>query len=285
MRQTRALISLTRFGEPDALVIETLDSLAGQTGAGFAVHLFDQNPSAGLEAAAARLSTPDLPMRYEAVTPEGLCAARNAAIAAAAEAGAPIVLYIDPDALAAPDWAERLTAALEETPDAALVGARILPLWRARPPLLARAGFVKDIYSLLDLGAGRRDYHRVVGAGFGLHRARLGEEAWFDPRLGRRDGRLMSGEESELAARAATAGWRVIYEGGARTQHQIMAERANSAWIFRRFYYAGWTRAGVGGAPSPSKRPKGAELIAAAILAIPYFTGFFVAKYQRARGG
>lgn len=276
-----ALISLTRFNETNELVLEALESLGHLEGAGFTVCVFDQKPDGDLEQAVIRLATKELPFIYRIIPTRSLSYARNCAIETAAEMDMDIVLYLDADAIVDPSWAANLRLAFEDDPQSALVGARILAHWRAKPPLLSKARFVRDQFSLLDLGTSRRAYHRVVGAGFGLHRKRLAAGARFDETLGRRDGRLFSGEETEICARAEAAGWNILYEGKALVHHQIMAERANTAWIMRRFYYAGWSRARVGGAPSPSTRPTGAEWLAAALLAIPYFAGYLAGRRGR----
>ena len=278
MKQDLALICLTRFDETNELVQEALESLSALDGSGFTACVFDQKPDSKLEQVVISLSTDKLPMVYRTIPARSLSYARNCAIQAAVDMDVDIVLYIDADALVDPSWAKSLCSAFQEDTKCALVGARILAHWRVTPPLLSKARFVRDQFSLLDLGTERRAYHRVVGAGFGLHRGRLGSDARFDETLGRREGRLFSGEETELCARASAAGWNVLYEGKALVHHQIMAERASTLWIMKRFFYAGWSRARVGGAPSPSTRPAGAEWLAAAFLALPYFYGYLMGR-------
>lgn len=285
MTRQRALISLTRFSETTELVCETLESLAALEGTGFSVRLFDQRPDGRLDQAVGAFSTDRLPIKYQTIPARSLSYARNCAISAAADVKADIVLYIDADAVADPKWAMKLCAAMDAEPNVAMVGARIIARWRSPAPLLSKARFVCDQFSLLDLGIEQRRYHRVVGAGFGLHRTRLGAEARFDETLGRRDGRLFSGEESELCTRALAAGWDIHYNGAAVIHHQIMPQRAKTWWIMKRFYYAGWSRARVGGAPSPSHGPRGAEWIAVAFLAIPYLCGCAIGSRNRRKSG
>ena len=61
---------------------------------------------------------------------------------------------------------------------------------RNSPPRIARARVVEEQYSLLDLGQGEIETRKVIGASFGLNRALLGDQAYFDETLGRRGGKL-----------------------------------------------------------------------------------------------
>ncbi len=277
----KATIALTRYGETTELVAETLESLAALEGSGFSVLVSDQRPDGRLLDVAKTLNSDRLPIVYESIDARSLSFARNRAIEAATT---DILFFVDPDLIVARDWGERMRATFDEEPDAAIVGSRILPRWRADPPWLAQHGFVQDQYSLLDLGDERIDFHRVVGAAFGIHRRRLGDAARFDENLGRRDGRLFGGEESDLCQRAIGAGHRVVYEGKAVSWHQILPERASTVWILKRFYYAGFGRAMIGGAPRPSATPGGRALHAVLSVMPFYAAGYAKGRITRAIG-
>jgi hypothetical protein len=196
-----------------------------------------------------------------------------------AAARADSILFLDADAVASPDWARALHAALAR--DAVgLVGARILPTWHRQPLLIAASAVVRDQYSIFDLGPALRPFHRVVGAGFGLHRGRLGDEAHFDERLGRRPGSLLGGEESDLARRTLARGLRVLYEGHAVVQHQILPERISYRWILRRMFYAGLSRALLSGAPSPSRALSLTDYLAFPLVLPFYGAGYLAGRMQ-----
>ena len=125
-----------------------------------------------------------------------------------------------------------MAAALQEE-GIAVVGSRIVPRWSGREPLIARARVVRDQFSLLELGPDRFPYPRAVGAGFGVNRARTGALR-FDPRLGRREGKLFSGEESEFCHRVTEAGLGIVYQGGAVVEHVIAPERMRLGWVLKR---------------------------------------------------
>ena len=216
----------------------------------------------------------ELDFIYRPIEARSLSHARNLAIA---EAAHPTILYIDADAVAAPGWAATLAAVLD-APDVGVAGGRIVPRWHARPLWTARASVVLDQYSVLDLGPGRVDVAKFVGASFGLRRDRLGDEARFDPGLGRRDGRLFGGEDSDLCRRAQAMGLRIVYDGAAVIEHQVMPERIRHAWVLKRMYYAGLGRATQGGPPAPSRSPGLWDWLALPLILPPYIAGYVAGR-------
>lgn len=265
-----ATITLTRYREPDWLVDEALDSLAGQRDAIGEVVFLDQLWQEDYAKAVEERSTAALTFRCVPCEPNGLSYARNRGLELADN---DIVLFIDPDAVADVDWAAGLTAALNE-PGVAIAGSRILPRWRGTPPILARSKVVLDQYSLLDWGEETIPANRVVGAGFGLNKRRVGRNGYFDTEFGRRDGKLFGGEESELCSRVTASGGQIVYTGEALVHHQILPERLRWSWVYRRLYYAGIDRGRQGGMPDPSKRPGLADWLLLPLILPPYLAGY-----------
>ncbi len=268
-------ITLTRYAEDDSLVAETLDSLARQRGVVAEVIFLDQRFDPSFAKAVEARTNGSIVFTAAGIEARGLSFARNEGVR---RARSNLVLFIDPDAVADPDWAQRLAAALA-APGVAVAGARIIPRWRGPAPLLARSRVVLDQYSLLDWGETTIDAARVVGAGFGVNRAFAPDETYFDESLGRRDGKLFGGEESDLCARLLAKGGRIVYCGGARVEHQILPERLSWRWIFRRLYYAGLGRARAGGAPSPSQRPGLWDWLLLPAILPPYALGYARARF------
>lgn len=261
-------LTVTRLGEPDEMLRETLAALAAQAGVSGEILLIEQDPGSRLSADA--FSNERWQCRIIQRRLPGLSAARNLSLA---EARHDRVLFCDADAVARPGWAAAMGAALAD-PGAAVVGSRIVPRWTRRPPLLARSRVVRDQFSLFDLGSERRDVPRVVGAGFGLDRSKHPAEMRFDEALGRREGRLFGGEESDLCARVAAAGGRVVYVGAAVIDHVIQPERHRTSWIMKRLFYAGLGRSQAGGTPSPSQKPGLWDWLLLPAILPPYALGW-----------
>ena len=268
-------ITFTRYREPDWLINEALESLSVQTGITGEVLFFDQNWTETFSQTVTARSRPHLEFHCVPCPEKGLSHARNLGLQHAAN---DIVLFIDPDAVAEPEWAMEMARALDAQ-GSAIAGSRILPRWRGRKPLIARSKVVMDQYSVLDWGPETRPAHRVVGAGFGVRKSIAAGEMYFDTGLGRRDGKLYSGEESDLCARVSAAGGGVVYAGCATVHHQILPERQKLSWVLKRLYYAGLGRGQAGGSPNPSKSPGWADWLFLPLILPPYALGWWRARF------
>lgn len=166
----------------------------------------------------------------------GLSNARNVA---AAMARAPIVAYMDDDAVAAPDWLEQLLAVFDEFGEAArVVGGRVDPLWGApRPDWLPDdlLGYV----SVVNWGgqarfAGEREW--VAGTNIAFRVDALKDVGGFKVDLGRKRGgqALLSNDETDVIEKIAAKGGRLVYAPKASVEHLVPAERLQQAWFRRR---------------------------------------------------
>lgn len=268
-------ITLTRYAEPDALVRRSLAHALGQTGVDGEVLFVEQKSGSTIEPA----DFPDanLGLRIVRTEPGGLSRARNTALE---EARFPKILFLDADALAETDFALRLAEVLSME-KVAIAGARIVPEWTGKAPSLARARAVYDQFSLLDLGEETRPYHRVVGAGFGVDMGKLPDGFRFDEKLGRRDGRLFGGEESDFCRRVSELGFETSYVGAAVVRHVIEPERMKLGWITKRLVYAGHGRAKLGGSPAPGGKASWADWLLAPFYLPPYALGWLWGKLGR----
>lgn len=263
-------ITLTRYREPDWLVNEALDSLAAQEGVIGEVIFLDQNWTDAFADSVAARSTEDLIFRPVQCAERCLSHARNEGLRLAAH---DVVLFTEPDVIAHARWARLMADELVK--GAAIAGSRILPKWRARPPLLARARTVRDQYSILDWGEQTIDAARVVGAGFGINKRHIKSGRSFDENFGRRNGTLLGGEESKFCRDVQADGGRIVYVGGAIILHQVLNERLRWGWIMRRLFYAGLSRRQQGGAPSPSRKPGLWDWLLLPLILPPYAAGYF----------
>ena len=147
------------------------------------------------------------------------------------------MLFLDSDAIPEPGWLGAMRAGFDQ-PDVAIVGARVLPAWPRRPPLLIDSATARDWISMFDLGEEPLPVPRVMGTSYALDRARMGD-APFDEALGRRPGVDVAHEEVQLAIDAAHAGWRCWYAPGAVVHHHIGRERTTWRFMQRRAFTAG----------------------------------------------
>ncbi|HEX5438859.1 MAG TPA: glycosyltransferase [Gemmatimonadaceae bacterium] len=167
-------------------------------------------------------------VRYVVEPRPGLDCARNAGLRAAT---APVVAYTDDDAVADPEWAEALLAALDDQSVTAVAGA-ILPF-----EIETEAQRLFERY--LRGEAGRRDQgkrrifvapfppaaagHVGAGANMAFRRDALEALGGFDEAFDA--GTLTrSGGDTEMFARLLGAGARLVYEPGAVVRHRHRRE-------------------------------------------------------------
>lgn len=261
-------ISITRYAETDELVSQALAHALAQQSVEGEVLFIDQNVSSLL--GASNFPEASLSLRVVRGRLASLSSARNLALDLAQT---DVVIFLDADALAQPSFAVAIAESLTDS-KTAVAGGKVLPKWSGNPPLLAKTRAVYDQFSLLDLGEETRLYHRVVGAGFGVDMSKLPAGFRFDEKLGRRDGMLFGGEESDFCKRAERLGLSIRYVGKATVLHCIEPERMRLSWQLRRLLYAGYGRAKLGGMPQPGGKRRFIDFALAPIYLPPYLAGW-----------
>jgi GT2 family glycosyltransferase/O-antigen/teichoic acid export membrane protein len=175
------------------------------------------------------------------VGPPGLASARNAAVQASR---GDLIVFIDDDAVAHERWLEALLAAFED-PDVIGAGGHALPRWEDDQPAwfpdeflwvvgcsyrgLPSAGIVRN-----PLGcnmAFRADVFERVGT--------------FDPGMGRVGSHPVGCEETEFCIRAVRTlpAAKLILVSGAEVEHTVPRERGRPAYLLRRCFYEGISKA------------------------------------------
>ncbi|WP_298302074.1 glycosyltransferase family A protein [uncultured Erythrobacter sp.] len=266
---------MTRYAESDELLARSLSAAAAQQGIVGEILFVDQRVDNPFDENLVEQG--NIPLRVIFDACGSLSAARNIALQ---EARFDHILYLDADALPQPDWAQKMSHALDQE-EVAIVGGRIMPGWEHTPPFFTRANVVLDQYSMLDLGDKDGEATKIVGASFGVDRAKIPSHIQFDPVLGRRDGRLFGGEESAFFNEVRATGLGARYVGTTYVTHLVARERLRLGWILERMFYAGYGRSSQGGAPAPSRRPNAMDWVVAPIMLPPYVLGWLWRKLSR----
>jgi len=190
----------------------------------------------------------------------GLSAARNTGMEAARGA---YVAYIDDDAVAFPDWAQRLLDAFEKgSPLPHAVGGEIEPDWGAPPPPWLTLTLKRFLTAGLGWSTGplwltasqwicetnaayRRDVLRYYGR-------------WPED-LGRRGSSLLS-NENIVNQRLLHDGGRILFDPAIRVRHHIHADRLTPRWLKRRAFWQGVSEALIAErypeALNPARKPE-----------------------------
>lgn len=214
-----------------------------------------------------RLSNPRLNYVYEDVI--GLCVARNTG---AKEARAPILAYLDDDAVASPQWLKTLYRAYQSNQRLAIAGGKVTLLWPdciASPSWLASELVAK--LGAYDLGDSivyiRSSSLTPRGLNYSVRKSFMEEVGGFNVQLGRVGTNLLSHEELYMTELALQKGWQVAYLPDAVVAHNLTPEQLKRHWFLKRGWWQGVSEcrceqltghAGVGQLSQGSKRLAGA---------------------------
>ena len=176
--------------------------------------------------------------------PQGLSAARNTGIEASS---GDIVLFLDDDAVADPDWACLLTAPYAD-PAILGVGGSAQPVWQQPPPRWWPREFGWVIgCSYRGQPTSLSRVRNLMGCNMSVRRSVLQAVGGFDTGLGRTPDSPLGCEETELCIRAQThfPQGRFLLEPRAVVHHAVPAERGSWRYFRARCRAEGISKARV----------------------------------------
>lgn len=234
MRISVAICTYDRY----ELLGEALRSLAEQTVGpdAFEIIVVDNTPSAERSAAEQARLAGIARLRWVHERTPGLSNARNVAMGLAR---APVIAYLDDDAIALPNWLEELDRAWRAAgPDVGTIGGRVRPRWVSERPEWLSDDLLGYL-SVVDLGGETRPLgpgEWLAGANISYRIEALRSAGGFSVALGRVGSgiSLMSNDETELADRLSAQGWTATYAGRAEVLHLVDPSRTTQAWFRRR---------------------------------------------------
>jgi len=174
----------------------------------------------------------------------GLSDARNTGVRLA---GGDVVAFLDDDAAAAPDWAERLLDAYRDD-DVIGVGGWVRPAWRAPRPAWLPEEFLWVLgCSYTGLPRSLASVRNPIGANMSFRRALFDAVGGFDTGTGRVGGDAAGCEETEFSIRPCqgTPGARILLEPGAVCHHAVTPDRLTRRYFRRRCAAEGRSKAVV----------------------------------------
>ncbi|MFZ4406601.1 MAG: glycosyltransferase [Paracraurococcus sp.] len=173
----------------------------------------------------------------------GASAARNLGAEASAS---DFLAYLDDDALAMPDWIERIQAVIQERdPWPGVIGGKVLPVWEEPLPDWWPDS-LRGVLSIIEW-EGRGEFRSTAipawlepyGVNMVVQRQPLLEMGGFADRLGRFAGLLLSDEDVQVAWKLQDRGHSAWYDSRIVVRHQIQASRMNPEWLLKRLYWQG----------------------------------------------
>lgn len=176
--------------------------------------------------------------------PPGLSGARNTGVGLAE---GDIVAFLDDDAVAMPNWLERLLV-LYDDPDVLAVGGRVEPVWdRGRP------GYFGEELDWI-VGCSHRgmptvasEVRNLIGANMSFRLDVLRQVGGFNIALGRQGNLPLGCEETEICIRSTmgSPGSRIVYEPAALVRHHVPEERGTVRYMLSRSWSEGLSKAQV----------------------------------------
>ena len=201
----------------------------------YEILLVDNNSSdsTASECAACAEAHPEVRYRYFLETSQGLSYARNRGIA---EAEGDVIVFLDDDSFVEPDFLRRLSARLDEYPDAAAFGGRIDPIFESgkAPDWLCK--WTLSWVSAIDRGPEVSLFtggKYPIGANMGFRASTLKGIPGFDTSLGRTGKNMLGGEEKEIFGRISASGGKIYYFPDVRVGHVIPERRTTREYIVR----------------------------------------------------
>jgi glucosyl-dolichyl phosphate glucuronosyltransferase len=181
-------------------------------------------------------------LRYVQEPRLGLSFARNRGIE---HSTGSIVAFLDDDAEADPEWADRLAALFREDAAIGAAGGKTLVRWPVERPEWVTAN-IESYYGKCDYGDARRPLtfpEYPFGSNMAIRRQWLDRLEGFRTDLGARGGNLMAGEETDLFERLNGFAVRIAYEPSAIVHHWAAPERLSRRWCLRRAFRHGQSSA------------------------------------------
>jgi glucosyl-dolichyl phosphate glucuronosyltransferase len=157
----------------------------------------------------------------------GKCRIQNRAIR---EARGEIIVCLDDDLAAAPDYLDQVERFFAEHREFAAMKGRILPVEDPKAKVGAEAVPWLDL-PIVDHGEEVVEVRGVLGANMAFRASALTQVGLFDERLG--PGAAGHEEETEISARLRRAGFRIGYAPGALVYHEVDPARADRARFLR----------------------------------------------------
>jgi glycosyltransferase involved in cell wall biosynthesis len=181
-------------------------------------------------------------IRYVFESRQGLSVARNTGVDAAR---APIIAFLDDDALPYISWLPNIRNAFKRYPDAAAIGGPIHPDFETtRPEWLIKQ--LEMSFTIVNLGNHEREYSRTnypLGANMAIRSEAL-RNVRFPETPKFQWSSLLFKEEAWLFKLLRKKRMKLYYIPGMRVRHYIPEDRLQREWIKRRYYDQGVLLAG-----------------------------------------
>lgn len=163
-----------------------------------------------------------------------------------------LVAFTDPDCMVDKYWAYNLGKTFRIKENVGVVTGKIEPIWEINSPkFFQKPNYFKRFYSLYNQGKTLQRAKDITGANLCIDYSKF-EKNPFKETLGRREGKLVGGEDTAIMKEAKKAGLKILYNPSALVHHRIPQERTSLSWIMKRMFYGGYSSGLKRKSPDPS---------------------------------
>jgi len=159
------------------------------------------------------------------------------------EANGKYVAFLDDDAIAAPDWLEKIVENFETVkPMPGCIGGKVEPIWESERPkwLSDKMAGTLTILDLSEEPLFLTDKKKcIVGTNMAFPKNILDHLGGFQVNLGRMGSKLLSNEENLLRQNLIEEGYEIFYHPEIIVKHHIPAERLKKKWFYKRMFWQG----------------------------------------------
>jgi glucosyl-dolichyl phosphate glucuronosyltransferase len=233
------------------LLQHCLESIVNQTFPldRFEIIVINNSPNRDAETRAIikNVKTP-INIRYSSEEVIGLSPARNRGSTLAT---GEILVFIDDDAIADPNWLQGILSVYESKPDASVVGGKVNLLWETDIPKWLHLGlycFLSELNygdEIIQIQSNQTKQH-LNGCNFSMRRSCFEDLGGFSHRLSRDPLTLISGDETEMFIRIQAYGGTCYYTPEALVYHLAPENRMNKQFFRKRAYWGGRSSAIIG---------------------------------------
>ncbi len=222
----------------DRYLAKAIDSLLSQTIENYEILVIDNaSTDSTAQVVESYLTHPRVRYHYEAQV--GLSVARNTG---ARLSTAPIIAYLDDDAIASPQWLQTFINAYHQDEKLAISGGKVNLIWDCTPPSWISENLSGNL-GFYDLGDCELRIEQPGltprGLNYSIRRRFLDQVGGFDLNLGRVGKNLLSNEELHMTNLALQSGWHVAYLPEAIAGHHVAPERVKREWFLERGWWQG----------------------------------------------
>lgn len=156
------------------------------------------------------------------------------------------IAYLDDDAIAYPDWLEKIIKVFESvTPQPGCVGGKVEAIWEASRPhwLPDKLLPYLTVLDWSEVPIILEDWRYIAGANMAFPKFLLEAVKGFQVSFGRKGGKLLSNEEILLRNQLKINGYTIYYDPEIVVGHHIAASRLTQSWFFQRTYWQGISEA------------------------------------------